>query len=141
MRKSNLFVFTLFMLIGAQFSCSSSDNGGEPTPTGPSVDELIAQGWQAFESGDFQTANSRFNEARQKDSGPVEIFTGLGWSFLRLDNLAQARNEFNAGRSFCRLGIRAERAERVPQLEHAGRSSFFARGQLELFARLRPECR
>ncbi|MFQ5632351.1 MAG: tetratricopeptide repeat protein [bacterium] len=81
-----------------QFSCSSPDDGGmQPGPTGPTVDELIAQGWQAFESGDFQTANSRFNEARQKDSGPVDIFTGLGWSFFRIDNLTQARNEFQAG--------------------------------------------
>lgn len=79
-----------------QFSCSSS--GGDDTgPTGPPVEELIAQGWQAFESGDFQTANSRFNEARQKDSGPVDIFVGLGWSLFRLDNLTQSRNEFQAG--------------------------------------------
>jgi hypothetical protein len=88
-------IFIAFFI--AQFSCSSPDGDGDTTPTGPTLDELIAQGWQAFESGDFQTANSKFNEARQKDSGPVDIFVGLGWSLFRLDNLTQAKNEFLAG--------------------------------------------
>lgn len=98
MKKIGFLFFITLFVIGAQWSCSS-DGGGDNGPTGPSVDELITEGWQAFESGDFQTANARFNAARQQDSGPVEIFTGLGWSFFRLDNLTQARNEFTAGAS------------------------------------------
>ena len=93
MRRQFYFMVLITAFLSIQFSCSSDDGGGDPLPTGPTLDELIAQGWQAFEAGDFQTAQSKFNEARQKDSGPIEIFTGLGWSLFRLDNLQQASNE------------------------------------------------
>lgn len=95
MKKMSWLLLIIFAVFGGHVACSSS--GGDNGPTGPSADELITEGWQAFENGDFQTAYDKFNGARQQDASLVEIYSGLGWSLLRLDNLAQAKTEFNVG--------------------------------------------
>lgn len=92
-------IFKLASLFALLFymACSSGGGNGGTEPEQPTVDELIAQGWAAFEAGNYQTAQQRFTEARQIDSSPVDIFVGLGWSLFRLDQLTQASNEFRAG--------------------------------------------
>ncbi len=82
-----LILLALMLVMG----CSS---GG---PSGPSFEDLITQGWQAFESKDFATAVSKFTDAKAKDPTKIEVYIGLGWSLFRQGNLNQADTEFAQG--------------------------------------------
>ncbi|MFQ5824681.1 MAG: tetratricopeptide repeat protein [bacterium] len=66
-------------------------------PTEPSYEELINDGWLAFSQSEYQNASDKFSEAKTKDPEEAVAYTGLGWSFLKLDNLIQANSEFSAG--------------------------------------------
>lgn len=95
--KKALYLYLCLSFTGLGFlACSSSDNGEEP-PTAPTLDELIDQGWQAFETGDYQTAVAKFTAARDQAPNDAEIFNGLGWSLFKQDNISQAHNEFLGG--------------------------------------------
>ena len=59
------------------------------------LEDLIAQGWAAFEEGNYMTAKDKFYSAKMKDPLEKEVYSGLGWSFFKLDSLEQASNEFN----------------------------------------------
>lgn len=59
------------------------------------LEELIAQGWAAFEQGDYFTAKDKFYDAKMKNPLEVEVYSGLGWSYFKLDSLEQAISEFN----------------------------------------------
>ena len=86
--------FSIFLL-PILLACSSGDNG----PTGPSLEDLISEGWTAFELGDYSSAATKFTEAISKDQASTEAFLGLGWSLFKSDNLSRANNEFTAGSS------------------------------------------
>ena len=75
--------------------CPSSEDA--PGPTGPTYQELISQAWTAFSQGQYQDAANSFTEAKSTNANEAEAYVGLGWSLLKLDNLAQANTEFNSG--------------------------------------------
>lgn len=66
-------------------------------PSAPTFEELIDEGWTAFQQGDYQTASDRFSEATAMNRDDAEGFTGLGWSLFKLDNLTRASTEFTGG--------------------------------------------
>ena len=72
---------------------------GSDGPTGPSLQDLIQEGWTAFEQGDYATASAKFTEAISMQPDSAESYSGLGWSLFRQDNLDRAKNEFTAGSS------------------------------------------
>lgn len=58
-------------------------------------EELIMQGWEAFEKGDYRAASGKFYEAKSLDINQAEAYTGMGWSFFKMDSLAKAIGEFS----------------------------------------------
>lgn len=85
------------IIISFMFFLLACGGGGDNGPTGPSLADLILEGWTAFEQGDYATASTKFTEAINKDQNSAEAFTGKAWSLFKLDNLSQARAEFSAG--------------------------------------------
>ena len=86
LRKSLFFLFAVFIA-----ACGSDG------PTGPSLEDLIQEGWTAFEQGDYDLASTKFTDAIAMSPVSAESYTGLGWSLFRLDNLGRAKSEFTAG--------------------------------------------
>jgi tetratricopeptide (TPR) repeat protein len=83
--------FTIFI-----WGCKK--NGGGPTgPPGPPYSELVQQGWTAFQSTQYDTAIVLFSLAKQMNSNKVDAYVGLGWSYMKLDQLTTASDEFNMG--------------------------------------------
>mgnify|MGYP005725394243 CR=1 FL=1 len=59
-----------------------------------SYEEFIQLAWEAFEGKDFPTAVTHFKDAKNVNVNRTEAYTGLGWSYLQLDSLVSALNEF-----------------------------------------------
>ncbi len=104
-RWINTFGFLVIAVI-ALIGCGKS--GTEPTDDTdqPSADvkaevqQLIQEGWTAFESGDFTTAVDKFTQAvvkenNQYDTLRAEALGGRGWSRIYLGELNDARNDFD----------------------------------------------
>jgi len=66
-----------------------------PEETEYTLEELIQQGWAAFEQGQYLTARDRFDRAWEKNPLEVEVYNGLGWSYFKLDSLEQATRQFH----------------------------------------------
>lgn len=73
-------------------------------------EELIMQGWEAFEKGDYRAASGKFFEAKSLDINQAEAYNGMGWSYFKLDSLEKAVDEF---------GVCASQHDPSPDL-HAG---------------------
>ncbi len=69
--------------------------GGGTKPGGPTAEGLTAEGWTAFESGDFPEAAARFDDALVLDRTYQEARTGRGWARLRSADYAAARADFD----------------------------------------------
>jgi tetratricopeptide (TPR) repeat protein len=69
--------------------------GGGSSPS--AYDDLMAAGWTSFQQGEFDDAVGSFGQARAKDPGRTEAYTGLGWARLKLDDQSTAGDEFEAG--------------------------------------------
>ena len=63
-----------------------------------SADQLLAQGWQRFSTGDWLQAEEAFSQALALGRADVQMRArlGLGYSSLRLGKLPQAREHFQA---------------------------------------------
>ncbi|MFQ5752388.1 MAG: tetratricopeptide repeat protein [bacterium] len=73
------------IIAGLLFSLTFMRCGGHPTePELRSPDELTAEGWVAFEGGDFSLAAAKFDSAIVSDSNFVDAFNGAGWAYGRL---------------------------------------------------------
>lgn len=59
------------------------------------LEELIRQGWAAFEQGQYLTARDKFDRAWHQDPLEVEVYNGLGWSYFKMDSLEQAVRQFH----------------------------------------------
>jgi len=57
----------------------------------------LAEGWEAFANGDYTGAVDILTVARDKHPNDGNIRAALGWSFMRLDQLAEADAEFETG--------------------------------------------
>lgn len=83
------------------FACAES--GDDPSAPSLTVDEQIALGWAAFESGDLAGAEAAFRSALSAAPNNGEVFNGLGWSLARQLRLTEAvaafDNSLDRGRS------------------------------------------
>lgn len=67
----------------------------EFTPEIPySQEEWTAMGWDDWEQGNYDDAIEDFESAIEVDSSYAPAYNGLGWSYLRLQVLDTATNEF-----------------------------------------------
>ncbi|MFC1628125.1 hypothetical protein ACFL3H_03295 [Gemmatimonadota bacterium] len=83
------------------FAVSSVDESGNeseqstPLPLVPtSATWSTSLGWSSFTAGEYSAALGHFQTARSLLETHAEAFLGLGWSYLMLDNLSNARVEF-----------------------------------------------
>jgi tetratricopeptide (TPR) repeat protein len=77
---------TIAMMI--LISCGSS-GGTEPEP------DRVAEGWAAFEAGNFSGAQAAFEEAVAAQSSNGAAHNGLGWAKLQLAALPEAKTSFS----------------------------------------------
>lgn len=84
--------YLTFVLPGVLlFSCSN----GPSEPNFRPADELTAEGWIAFEVGDFVLAAAKFDSAVQSDPEFVDAYNGSGWANARLGNFDKAGESFD----------------------------------------------
>jgi tetratricopeptide (TPR) repeat protein len=62
-----------------------------------SFDNLLAESWSAFTRGEYEGAIKTFNEAKLKNPDSAEPYAGAGWSYMQLNRLSKAYDEFSAG--------------------------------------------
>ncbi|MDQ7054675.1 MAG: hypothetical protein Q9P14_17970 [candidate division KSB1 bacterium] len=92
MKKIQFFAM-LALIIAFASAC------GKKGPTGPSFEDLIQEGWDAFAQKDYQTASQKFTDAKAMDAKKIDAYVGLGWSLFKLGQLDQASVEFAKGAS------------------------------------------
>jgi tetratricopeptide (TPR) repeat protein len=82
----------LLSLIGMLLlGCGGSNNGTKPEK---SAQELTADGWSLFESGDLDDAQLKFDEALTKDADYADAYNGKGWCAALLDQETEALSHF-----------------------------------------------
>jgi len=54
------------------------------------IAKLVEEGWKFFASGEYSTAEARFQEAAVIDAGDPGVELGLGWTYLRENRLSEA---------------------------------------------------
>ncbi|MEA3287628.1 MAG: hypothetical protein U9Q77_09685 [Candidatus Marinimicrobia bacterium] len=81
------------VLSALMFGCASefSDNADYLTEPPESFDDLMIQGWAAFESERYATAIETFSAAAERKATLPEVYLGLGWSNIRDLNLENGR--------------------------------------------------
>lgn len=57
----------------------------------------LGKGWQEFENGNYSDALDIFKSLKNNNSNKVEVYVGLGWSYLGLEDIELANSEFNTG--------------------------------------------
>lgn len=82
-----LLVFSVLLFA----ACGDDDSG----PTEPPVTTKLNQGWDLFAEDDFLEALAKFEEALGEDAGLGDCNNGLGWTYLRLDSLDSALEQFD----------------------------------------------
>lgn len=103
------------VMVGLAAGCGKDEGGGE------NANQLAAEGWNLFVTGDYSAAIDRFNRAAALDTDLETAWNGLGWSYARLGDLEASRdsfffvtstlgvqnnNETNAGLSIVALAIK-----------------------------------
>jgi tetratricopeptide (TPR) repeat protein len=78
--------FTILLLV---YGC-----GGKGGPHTQTAAELIKQGWDKIDAGDFSDASGDFNAALGLDATAYEAYLGLGWAELRQSHGGLAENAF-----------------------------------------------
>ncbi|HYQ87296.1 MAG TPA: hypothetical protein VES59_08665 [Bacteroidota bacterium] len=84
----------IMVLVIAQLWGCSKDEGG---PAAKTPAELLAEGWQAYASRNYQLAHDDFAAATQGDANLVDAYNGSGWANAKLNVLAAAVASFNTG--------------------------------------------
>jgi len=79
-------VSSLALLVG----CGGGGGGGG----GPDAASLTAEGWTHYEQGEYDDAIGKFDAAVEADPSYADAYNGLGWSYGKLDSLAEALASF-----------------------------------------------
>jgi hypothetical protein len=82
------------LLAGQLFWACSSGGDNPPTKT---PEELLADGWKAYSSRNYQLALTDFNSAAQGNSALADAFNGAGWANAKLNSLTASVTDFNTG--------------------------------------------
>lgn len=69
------------------------------SPNLKEASELTAEGWQAFENGEYGMAAAKFDSAIQSDANFVDAYNGAGWAYSRLEEFNLALNKFETALS------------------------------------------
>ncbi len=86
-------VLGLIALLSLWPGCGGGDGGAAPAE---SAFSRTAEGWTLFESGDYEGAIEKFVRAIALDPAYAGAYSGLGWSYARLDSLSAALDNFGA---------------------------------------------
>ena len=87
MRK-HLLLFGCLIVAG----CKPHDRSGAG-----SYDVIMSESWSSFTNQDYYGALQTFNEAKSKNPDASEPYSGTGWSYIELNRLSKAYDEFNVG--------------------------------------------
>ena len=68
--------------------------GGGPGGGGPTAASLTAEAWALFEAGQYGDALAKFVEALDLDDTYGDAYNGRGWTYAKMDSLAEALDEF-----------------------------------------------
>jgi tetratricopeptide (TPR) repeat protein len=112
------------------FSGCGGDEGTAPAQS------LVEQGWDAFESGKFGSAASRFEEEIDLNPRNASAHNGLGWANAKLGNLSDAITNFDDALSHGFRGVdpRAGQAIVYRDVEPANYTLAIAAAQTALAA-------
>src|SRR6056297_3031670 len=80
MKKSYLYIGIIFIISFLLISCGGSSSSSGPSE--PTAAELTAEGWTAFETGDYSIALSKFEEALSTDSSYYYALLGKGFTYF-----------------------------------------------------------
>lgn len=61
----------------------------------PVVEELVDDGWIAFENGDYSLSRSIFLDAIDAYGKNAKGYSGLGWSYMKLDSIYESISSFD----------------------------------------------
>lgn len=83
--------FLIVMCTVFVIACGDSNGGGKNYNT------IVDKGWDELSAGDYEAAFEHFTEAVAKNPEQAAGYSGLAWSFMLMDDLAQASSTFNTG--------------------------------------------
>jgi tetratricopeptide (TPR) repeat protein len=83
------------LLVGLLSSVALIPGCGGGGGGGPDAASLTAEGWELYEDGDYEGAIGKFDAAIDLDANYRDAYNGLGWSYGKLDSLADAVASFD----------------------------------------------
>jgi tetratricopeptide (TPR) repeat protein len=98
-------ILVSLILVALMLGCARefSDNADYLTEPPESFEDLMIQGWAAFESEHYATAIETFAAAAERKATLPEVYLGLGWSNIRDLNLEDGRIYLGSAISFAFL--------------------------------------
>jgi len=95
-RLNTVLRFVCLSLVLSLSAACASDRGLDTPPALDPDPTLVDEGWNDFESGDYDAAASTFIQAITEDASNSEAHNGLGWALLSLGNLENSLVSFDA---------------------------------------------
>ncbi|MBT3606890.1 MAG: hypothetical protein HN515_01430 [Candidatus Marinimicrobia bacterium] len=98
--RIQLLILIVFLAVGCEEFLSNDDflSAEADSYTG-----FLANGWNAFSTGEYEDALTAFHSAAERDATQPEVYLGLGWSQLRLMDAVNAESNFQKVISFAFL--------------------------------------
>ena len=76
------------LLLAGLLPAGAGCGGGNPIGLREKeADQLVAEGWQLFETSDFAAAVTKFSDAVRQSRQSGAGYNGLGWTHFRLHDL------------------------------------------------------
>src|SRR3989442_12388547 len=86
-------LFVICLVIAQLWGCSKDEGG----PAAKTPAELLAEGWQAYATRNYQLAHDDFAAATQGDANLADAYNGSGWANAKLNALSASVSSFNTG--------------------------------------------
>lgn len=98
-------IFLSVILAALMIGCASefSDNADYLTEAPESYNDLMLQGWTAFESENYNAAITAFSAAAERNATLPGVYLGLGWANIRALNLEEGRIYLGSASAFAFL--------------------------------------
>ncbi|MCF7905270.1 MAG: hypothetical protein K9M49_08985, partial [Candidatus Marinimicrobia bacterium] len=98
-------IFLSVILAALMIGCANefSDNADYLTEAPESYDDLMLQGWTAFENEDYDAAITAFSVAAERNATLPGVYLGLGWANIRALNLEEGRIYLGSASAFAFL--------------------------------------
>ena len=102
----NTKILLAIVLVALMMSCSTEFSDDDFLVGPPeSFDDLMSQGWSAFETENYGIAVETFAAAAERKATLPEVYLGLGWSNIRDLNLENGRIYLGSAISFAFLDV------------------------------------